>query len=495
MVKVTIDGRVLETAEGTTILAAAEQAGISIPRFCHHPALTPEGSCRMCVVEIEGAAKLEPACATAVREGMKVATQTPQVAEARRNVLELLLADHPVDCPICDKAGECRLQDYYRDYGLFPSDLREPKTRREKLLKIGERLILDRERCVLCTRCVRFLRDVAKTGELGVFGRGGGSEIGFIEGAAVATPYAGNLVDLCPVGAITDAAFRFRTRPWFLEPKPSICPFCGRGCGIEVDVHPGFARHPETGGIFRVRPRPDATPAGPWICDVGRYAWIEIESRRARAIVWNKGGGGEAVLSAEKAIALLGAKIRALDETERTGRLALVVHSGLTNEEWDDVRMFRDGFHPRPLLRLADPPDDGGDGFLRTPERTPNRRGALAAGGADLRPLDLDELRARADLLFVFAGVRGEVTPWILHPEEWRSIRTKVLVSPVLTEADDLFDFVLPCASAFEKSGSYTNVEGRRREFGAARPVSEGIRTEGGILRSLLEAVRRGKRE
>ena len=259
MVKVTIDGRVLETAEGTTILAAAEQAGISIPRFCHHPALPPEGSCRMCVVEIEGSAKLEPACATAVREGMKVATQTPQVAEARRNVLELLLADHPVDCPICDKAGECRLQDYYREYGLFPSDLHEPKTRREKLLKIGERLILDRERCVLCTRCVRFLRDVAKTGELGVFGRGGGSEIGFIE----ERPWHA-LRRHPPISAgqaITDAAPFVSGRGRGFWPKPSIWLSCWPRLRDRGRCSPRLRPASETGGIFRVRPRPDAAPA------------------------------------------------------------------------------------------------------------------------------------------------------------------------------------------------------------------------------------------
>jgi len=486
MPNITIDDRNLEVAEGLTILVAAEKAGVSIPHFCHHPGLVPESTCRMCVVDIEGAAKPEPSCSTVVRDGMKIETRSPRVVEARRNVLEFLLADHPIDCPICDKAGECRLQDYYRDYGLYSSEFHEQKMRRSKILKIGERLILDRERCILCTRCVRFLRDVTKTGELGVFERGGDSEIGIAGGVPVASAYSGNLVDLCPVGAITDTSFRFRTRTWFLEPKPSICPFCARGCRVDVDVHPGFARRPETGGILRVRPRSDATPAGPWICDVGRYAWLEIESRRARRIVWNK-GDAEAVLSGDKAFSILGAKIRTLAESGRTGRMTLVLHSGLTNEEWADVKAFRDGFDPRPKIRLADPPVDGGDDFLRTSERTPNRRGAAEAG-CDLRPLDPEELRADTDVLFVFSGIWGNTGLLERLPDAWRSVRTKVLVSPVLTASDPLFDFVFPCAIPFEKSGSYINCEGRRQEFTAVRTAFEEARPEGEILRLLLAA-------
>jgi NADH-quinone oxidoreductase subunit G len=492
MAKITIDGRNLEVTDGLTIFIAAEKAGLSIPHFCYHPGLAPEGTCRMCVVDIEGAAKPEPSCSTVVRDGMKIETWSPRVVEARRNVLEFLLADHPIDCPICDKAGECRLQDYYRDYGLYLSEFHEQKARRSKILKIGERLILDRERCILCTRCVRFLRDVTKTGELGVFERGDHSEIGVAEGVPVATAYSGNLVDLCPVGAITDTTFRFRTRTWFLNPKPSICPFCARGCRVDVDVHPGFARHPETGGILRVRPRPDATPAGPWICDAGRYAWIEIESRRARRIVWNK-GAAEAVLSGDKAFSILGAKIRALSKSGRTSRLTLVLHSGLTNEEWAAVKSFCDGFNPRPKIRLADPPDDGGDDFLRTAERTPNRRGAAEAG-CNLRPLDPEELRADTDILFVFAGIWGDIGVLEHHPDVWGAIRTKALVSPVLTASDPLFDFVFPCAIPYEKSGSYIGFDGRRREFAAVRPALEEAESEGEILRSLLAACGLGAR-
>ncbi|MEE9389829.1 MAG: 2Fe-2S iron-sulfur cluster-binding protein, partial [Candidatus Aminicenantaceae bacterium] len=172
MVKITIDDRQIEVAEGTTILKAAEQEGIHIPHLCYHPAFPSEGNCRMCLVEIEGLPKLELACSTQVRDGMKVSTRSEQVVEARRGVLEFLLAEHPLDCPICDKAGECKLQDYYEEYGLFESQFNETKAKRAKKKEIGKSLIHDQERCILCTRCVRFLREVTKTQELGVFNRG-----------------------------------------------------------------------------------------------------------------------------------------------------------------------------------------------------------------------------------------------------------------------------------------------------------------------------------
>ncbi|MHB8054437.1 MAG: NADH-quinone oxidoreductase subunit G [Candidatus Aminicenantales bacterium] len=266
MAKIVINGRNLEVADGLSILQAAESASIAIPHFCAHPALAPEGTCRMCVVDIEGSAKPEPSCSTIVRDGQKIATDSPRVLEARRNVLEFLLADHPIDCPICDKAGECLLQDYYRDHGPTPSAFHEKKARREKILPIGEKLLLDRERCILCTRCVRFLRDVSRTRELGVFDRGGNSEIGIFDGVPVANAYSGNLVDLCPVGAITDASFRFRARTWFLEARPSVCPFCARGCLVHVDV--------------RLRPPPRIRGTSPRPAATGRHVPGAVDLRR-----------------------------------------------------------------------------------------------------------------------------------------------------------------------------------------------------------------------
>jgi NADH-quinone oxidoreductase subunit G len=485
MVKILVDGRTLEAAEGASILSAARDAGIEIPHFCAHPGLIPEGTCRMCVVEVEGSAKLELACSTPVREGMKVTTESPRIKEARRSVLEFLLADHPVDCPICDKAGECRLQDYYRDYGLFAGAFREGKERREKIIPIGEKLLLDRERCILCTRCVRFLRDVTRTRELGVFERGVQSEIGIYEDTTVASGYAGNLVDLCPVGAITDMSFRFKTRTWFLEPRPAICPFCARGCRIVVDYHPGFARRSGSEGIFRVRPQIEATPRGPWICDAGRYGGIDLESRRITTIIWNKGTEA-ATLTWEKAWALLEAKIRALVDSGRTDRMTVLLHSGLTNEDLALAKAVFESVRPRPRIRFADPPSGEDDGFLRTSERTANRAGARDSG-FDLRPIVPEEMGRETELLLMFSGPfadRSLSEPFAAAIDQ---IRTKVLFSSVSMGFSGRFDLVFPCALPFESSGSYTNIDGRRQPFASVQSPQSGVKTEGEIIRAIAD--------
>jgi len=204
MIKIFIDGKPYEVKEAQTIFNAAKDNGIDIPHFCYHPAFAPEGTCRMCLVEIEGVPKLELSCSTPVREGMKIQTQSERVVEARKGVLEFLLAEHPIDCPICDQAGDCKLQDYYDEYGLYDSQFRETKEKREKKVEIAKNLLHDQERCVLCRRCVRFLRDVTKTRELGVFERGNHTEINIYDGKPVDNNYSGNLAQICPVGAITD---------------------------------------------------------------------------------------------------------------------------------------------------------------------------------------------------------------------------------------------------------------------------------------------------
>ena len=312
MLKILIDGREIETSEGTTVLAAALAAGIEIPHFCYHPAFEPEGTCRMCLVEIEGSSKLELACATKVRDGMKVATKTPEVEAARKDVLEFLLAEHPLDCPICDKAGECRLQDYYERYGRFAGRFRETRERRDKIVPIGKSLLLDNERCILCTRCVRFLRRVAGTGELGVYQRGVRTWIGLYEGRTIDNDYSGNLVEICPVGAITDADFRAQDAD--LAPG-------ARGFDLPP-LRPGLQHHPgipvrigEDRGtatkVFRVRARENPEVNGHWICDIGRYAYPKgTEDRHRRVLMIKDRSATE--LSWDKALIMLSEKIRGL---------------------------------------------------------------------------------------------------------------------------------------------------------------------------------------
>jgi predicted molibdopterin-dependent oxidoreductase YjgC len=208
-----IDGKSVTVEDGLNVIQAAERLGIEIPHYCYHPALTISGNCRMCLVEIEKAPKLQIACNTRVNEGMVVRTQNERVKTARAAVLEFLLLNHPIDCPICDQAGECKLQDYYMDYDRQPSRFQlEDKVKKEKAVDIGPLIMLDRERCILCSRCTRFLEEVTHTEELGIFQRGNHCQIDLFPGKRLENHYSGNVADICPVGALTNKDFRFRAR-------------------------------------------------------------------------------------------------------------------------------------------------------------------------------------------------------------------------------------------------------------------------------------------
>jgi len=213
MPKLTIDGKQIEVPGGLNLIQAAERAGIEIPHYCYHPGLTVVGNCRMCLVEIEKAPKLQIACNTSVAEGMVVHTQSPRTRTAQKAVLEFLLVNHPIDCPVCDQAGECKLQDYYMDYDRQPS--RFPlgkKNHKGKAIDVGSGVMLDQERCILCARCTRFFDEITKSSELAIFERGDGCKIDIWPGKPVDNKYAGNVVDICPVGALTEKDFRFRMR-------------------------------------------------------------------------------------------------------------------------------------------------------------------------------------------------------------------------------------------------------------------------------------------
>ncbi|MDD8027872.1 MAG: 2Fe-2S iron-sulfur cluster-binding protein [Acidobacteriota bacterium] len=480
MIRIFIDGRPVPAPEGATILEAAEANGILIPHFCRHASLRPVGSCRICLVAIEGLPKLEPACATAVRQDMKVATSTPPVREARRDVLELLLAEHPLDCPICDKAGECRLQDYAHEYGLTGGAFDEERRGRAKLVRIGPHLLLDRERCVLCTRCVRFLAEVTGTHELGLFERGNRTEVGLYEDQPVASIDAGNLVDLCPVGAITDNRFRFRTRCWFLEARPSICPFCARGCAVDADYHPGFARRAGTSGIYRIRPRVDPEVNGGWICDRGRYGCLDLNRDRlagARRIL----AGGEEDWSWERAIGFLAERCRESAPT-------VLLSSRLTSEEMSLAgRLFRDGLGARRIAFL-DPPRGEAEGLLLRPDRSANGLGADRLGFD--RTADPVEAVRGASLLIILAADPAGAIGLAGREDVLASIRTKILIAPQKTGLERAMDLVLGSATVFEKGGTFIGEGGGMRAFEPVHPSRLDVRSEGWILAALAEALR-----
>ncbi len=474
MVKIFIDEKPVEADDSATILQAAEKAGIPIPHFCYHAAFPPEGSCRMCLVEIEGLPKLELACSTRIREGMKVFTQSKKVIEARKGVLEFLLAEHPIDCPICDKAGECKLQDYYEEYGLFESQFEESKERREKKVRIGKDLILDRERCILCTRCVRFLREVTKTQELGVFERGIHSEINIYNGVPIDNNYSGNLTEICPVGAITDSDFRFQTRTWFLQKGASICPLCSRGCNIYIEYHRGFPRFPLSKRVYRIKARENPEINSFWICDIGRYGYSYLNESRLLKISLNNSNHRKCI-TWENILYLLSEKIKKLYYLHRTSRIAIILNTWLSNEELFLInRIFKDDLKIDQIFTV-DNPQEKGDRFLLTEDRSPNRRGAQELGFTP-EPLKLASLHPETELLLAFDPPFSSPFRSTETKEALEKIETKVLFTAHADEWNDHFDIVLPTALIPEKEGSLTNVDGKIQRFSPVfEPCGEGL--------------------
>ena len=480
MVKIFIDDIPFEVKEGSTVFEAAKQSGIAIPHLCYHPAFEPEGSCRMCLVEIEGMPKLELACSTRVREGMKISTRSERVVAARQGVLEFLLAEHPPDCPICDKAGECKLQDYYEDYGLFDSRMNEDKERRPKKVEIGRHLILDQERCILCTRCVRFLRQVTETQELGVFERGIHTAVDIYEGRPVDNNYSGNLAEVCPVGAITDRDFRFQTRTWFLSDGDSICPLCSRGCAVTIESHKGFSRFPVPKKVYRIKSRFDPDVNGHWICDLGRYGYGYLNGGR-RTGPKDKAGK---IKTWDQAVDFLAGLVKPLRYKNRTDRIAVVFHTELSNEELFLLkRLFIQDLKGARLYR-ADRPDGESDGRLLTAERSPNRRGAREVGieAPEAAP---ETITQGTDLLLMFGTRLVETFGLSAVQAAIDGTGTSVLIAAAAHPVDESVDMVLPALWTAEKSGSLTNVDGRILRFEPAVPASEGGRAESSLLVNL----------
>ncbi|HJP19634.1 MAG TPA: molybdopterin-dependent oxidoreductase [Nitrospinota bacterium] len=267
----TLNGKEVKTEAGKTILQAAVDNGVKIPHFCYHPHLSIDGCCRMCLVEVEKIPKLTIACNTPVAEGMVVRTNTEKVLNARKGVMEFQLINHPLDCPICDQAGECRLQKYTFEHGITHSRFRDEKRPGRKRFKIGPHIVFDEERCILCRRCVRFCREVSKTDELAVFYRGDKSIINTYPGTSLDNNYSLNTVDLCPVGALTSADFRFQVRVWFLEETKSVCPGCSNNCSIRISHR--------RGKVYRILPRKNMDVNKVWMCDKGRFTHKEVASR------------------------------------------------------------------------------------------------------------------------------------------------------------------------------------------------------------------------
>ncbi len=267
MVELTIDDKTVSVARGTNLIKAAKEAGVEVPFYCYHPHLSVPGNCRICQLEVEGAPKLMIGCHTQVQDGMVVRTHetSEKVREAQASTMELLLINHPLDCTVCDQAGHCKLQDYHYEYNAQPSRFLEEKEHKVKAQPLGPTVMLDGERCIACTRCVRFCDEVTETGELGLLNRGDRYVIAVDENRPLDNPFSGTVVDLCPVGALTHKKWRFNTRIWYTKHKDSICPGCSTGCNVKV-----FERD---GEIVQVKARMNDAVNKEWLCDEGRYGF------------------------------------------------------------------------------------------------------------------------------------------------------------------------------------------------------------------------------
>jgi NADH-quinone oxidoreductase subunit G len=484
MPRITVDGVGYEVAEGRTILQALDDLGVlmngvDIPHYCWHPKLTIDGSCRLCQVEVEGIPKLQIACNTLVTDGMVIHTQSERVQTAREGVMELLLVNHPLDCPICDQAGECKLQDYAFEYGVPHARTREPRRALKKRVDLGPTIVFDQERCILCRRCVRFCREVPGTGELAVFARGDHSVIETFPGAPLDNDYSMNVADICPVGALTTKDFRFKIRVWFLEDVPGVCTGCANGC----NVHLGVANN----RVYRYVPRRNDAVNQTWLCDDGRLSYKRIGADdRIDGHALNGPDGRRMQSSLDAAVAAAAAALRAVIDRRGAGAIGAIASPHATNEDLFVLRRFLEALGSSQAGFAV--PTWRGDALLRKPEAAANAAGCRALGFGDVAPL-LERVRggAVAGLLVLGHDVLATAGPAAL--ETLGGLEALVLADSHRSQLEGLAQVVFATRVAAEKHGTLTNHEGRvQRVVPAVEPPFE-AHAEGEILWRLAQAL------
>ena len=388
MATITVDGKEIYANDNALLIEELLANGINIPHFCYHPSLGKDGNCRMCMVEIEGKKRPQIACDTPVKDGMIIRTKGENIARVKRQILELELINHPVDCPICDQAGECSLQNYYMDVGLYDSRLDTAKNKKRKHVDLGANVMLDQDRCVLCTRCVRFTKNITKTHELGVVVRNDHSYISTFPGTKLSNPYAMNVIDLCPVGALTSKDFRFHQRVWFLKPEVAICDGCSRGCSLLVDHNKEKYKDDV---IYRYRPKFNKNVNGYFICDYGRLSYKkENENRLLNAYIRGMESEFEyAILKIERLLKRYGSKTLflvsptlSLEEIYRVRTLAHKLDAAING--------FDDNFD-----------EDFKDDMLRQSDKTPNRKTFKFLAINDSKEDLLRDLKGKEFVLFI----------------------------------------------------------------------------------------------
>ncbi|HEX7797309.1 MAG TPA: 2Fe-2S iron-sulfur cluster-binding protein [Vicinamibacterales bacterium] len=496
-VTLTIDGRQVTVEKGKTVLQAAIESGISVPYYCYHPGISIDGSCRVCIVKIEKMPKLQTSCSTVCADGMVVTTRSPEVDAARAGVFEFLLINHPLDCPVCDKGGECPLQDFSYTFGPDQSRMEFPRrvfdgegVRGD--VDFGPTLLLNRQRCILCTRCVRFMRDVEGDAQINIIDRGYGSEIATFQEQGVHSLNSGNLMDICPVGAITTRDYRFKARPWDNpEVVDTICTSCSKGCNTTawIKAKPEWAKGSR---LIRFTPRFNPDVNSYWMCDIGRfdYHWIESDDRVRRPLL-RDANGLQQPRAWHEMLPMLADRFTAAGQANPEGvRFLLSAHA--SHEELFLFRRLTEELlgesGPRAIsvswreIAKSQPPNTK---FVVPATDAPNVNGArifgLAPGqnGDPQSFADVSALRSAVEAgqvssLYVFdPGPDGSIGPtqWIVDARHSGKLPLLIVQGILLTNLARAADFVLPGASSVEKQASYTNDQGRLQGTARAIPL------------------------
>lgn len=500
MAKIIIDNQEIECREGITALQAALDAGWDIPHYCYHPGLSIVASCRLCLMEMKmpdpktkemvWSPKLVPSCQVLVRDGMEVRFSSEVVKKNQETCMEFFLLNHPLDCPVCDQAGECYLQDYSYRFGQAESRMRDQKLVNPKK-DIGPKTLLYADRCVMCTRCVRFTAEISGTHELCVVNRGSRNEIDVFPGLPLDNPLQGNVVDICPVGALLDKDFLFKQRVWLLQSAPSVCPGCARGCSISVDQ--------DNNRVHRLKPRYNPKVNDWWICDDGRYGWKYVhDDKRVTSPILRR-GLDTVTPKWEELPDILRIRFQKHVHEEGAGKVAAVLSPFMACEEaWLLIKFIRD-VAPDAALAMGPVPVEGEDQhfpmgatggdvkFTILKEKAPNRRGIemllSSAGGTTLTFEEFVEKTGAGDFTAAWI-VGGYPAPWIDKKTAQFAAKLRLLVVQDMFENDLTKGaaLILPACAWVERDGSFVNADGLVQPFARAIKPPEGAQRDGQYL-------------
>ncbi len=501
MPTITIDGREVTCREGISVLQAALDAGFNIPYYCYHPGLSIVASCRLCLMEIKmqdprtgdlaWSPKLTPSCQMPVKDGMEVRFNSEIVENNQRRVMEYLLLNHPLDCPVCDQAGECWLQDYSLQFGHAVSRMVEPKHKNPKK-DIGPHTLLYQDRCIMCSRCVRFCREVSGSSELCVVNRGHNNEIDVFPGVPLTNALQGNVVDICPVGAMLDKKFLMTQRVWLLNSVESVCPMCSRGCTIRIDHN--------MGKVWRLKPRFNPHVNGWWMCDEGRFGWDRIaDARRLKGPTVRRGGAAEPV-DYQDAYEIARSHLSRIGQIDEGTHVGVALSPYMSCEEAWLLASFIKEIAPKAMFAVLPAPRVGEDQvfpigaprdkaqFIISAEKAPNRLGVekvvLAASGRHASTFEDFIVEIGSGRLTAAWVASGSPEPWgdtelIKAAEHLEYLVVQDYLHGLLSETANL---VLPMCAWAEREGSFINDQGLLQRFQRAVQPPDGLMSDGQVL-------------